>query len=223
MKKARIEKAVKQIEDAFAGVALGEGVSLREAEVIDDYGTDEERSEAREQDEHNDWQRIPDEEIESATSSLCFMDNEGLRFHLPAFMRFTLRRYRQSDSISTDSTIYRLCDPHCIEQLAAFLTDEQIDAIKTFLSVCLDVADGWLDITDAALALRCWNNDAAAIEELKAAKASSMAASLRLGAELRKIDPELIRKCQSGEATEEERQELLRLVNKAQGECGPGG
>ena len=119
MPTAQTHDVVKQIVDAFGEVSLGNGVSLREADVIDDYGTDDERAAARKQDELQDWQRIPDEDIENHSFVLCFMDDEGLRFHLPAYMRFTLRRYRESESMSTDSSLCRLCDPDCIKQLLA--------------------------------------------------------------------------------------------------------
>ncbi len=162
--------AVKQIVDAFAEVSLGNGVSLHEADMIDDYGTDEEQAAARRQDELLDWQRIPDEDMENHSFVLCFMDDEGLRFHLPAYMRFTLRRYRESESMSTDSTLYRLCDPDCIKRLLAYLTGQQIDAIKTFLNTCLEIRDGGLDVRYVPLALRQWQGDEPAAEEWQAAR-----------------------------------------------------
>ena len=57
--------SVKKIMDAFAEVSLGNGVSLREADVIGNYGTVNEKAAAREQDELDVWQRIPDEDIEN--------------------------------------------------------------------------------------------------------------------------------------------------------------
>ena len=62
---AQIDNAIKQIVEAFGNVPLGGGVSLREADVIDDYGSDEERAAARAHDELDDWQRVPDEDIEN--------------------------------------------------------------------------------------------------------------------------------------------------------------
>ena len=186
--------AVKQIVDAFTEVSLGNGVSLREADVIDHYGTDHERIAARKQDELQDWQRIPDEDIENHSSVLCFMDDEGLRFHLPAYMRFTLRRYRDSESMSIDSSLYRLCDPDCIKRLLPYLTGQQIDAIKTFLNTCLEIGDDWLNISEVQLALRHWQGDEAAAEELRAM--------------LDAVD---------------EQQRVLRLILDASGKCDLGG
>src|SRR6185369_1468871 len=99
---------VRRIERAFSGVRLGEGVSLREADVIDDYGTDAERKKARAQDEQHDWKRIPDDLISHYNWCLSFFDAQGMRFHLPAYMRFTIRHYKESDSASIDATLYAL-------------------------------------------------------------------------------------------------------------------
>lgn len=52
-----IENVINEIATAFANVGLDEGVSLRKADVIDDYGDDEERAAAREHDELRDRQR----------------------------------------------------------------------------------------------------------------------------------------------------------------------
>jgi len=168
---------VNQIGDAFSGVSLGNGVSLNEANVIDAYGTQEERAAAREQDERHDWQRIADEDIEDRPSVLCFMDDEGLRFHLPAYMRYTLRRYRESKSMSVDSTIYQLVNPDCIKRLLTLLTPQQIDAITTFLKTCLEIGEDWLNTSGIPLAIRLWQGDATADRELQELQAAEIAAA----------------------------------------------
>jgi hypothetical protein len=81
----RSEELLIQIREAFHGIELGDGVSLHQALVIDDYGTDEEQQAARAQDEHHDWQKIlalPS--IYSIVSNaISFFDAPGMRFHLP--------------------------------------------------------------------------------------------------------------------------------------------
>ncbi len=208
---------VKQIVNSFAEVSLGNGVSLREADVIDDYGTVNERAAAREQDELDDWQRIPDKDIENHSSALCFMDDEGLRFHLPAYMRFTLLRYRESESISADLTIYRLSDPDCVKRLLAYLTDPQVDAIKAFLTTCLEIGDDWLDVSKVRLALRQWNGEEAAAEELQALQAAQISAAKQVAENFSELAPEILQKCMSGELTEDEQQEVLALIQDATG------
>ena len=217
------DDAIKQIVDAFAHVSLLNGMSLREADVIDDCGTDGERAAAREHDEHHDWQRIPDEDIENHPSVLCFLDDKGLQFHLPAYMRFTLRRYRESESVSTDSTIYRLCDPDCIKRLLAYLTNQQIDAIKTFLNTCLEIGNDWLDVSSVPLALRQWQGDEAAAEQLQAAQAAQSAAAKQLAERFSELNPELLQKCVTGDLTDDEQQQVLGLIRDATGKCVPGG
>lgn len=154
------------IDHAFADVVLGTGVSLREANAIDDYCTEEVRTAARESDEHHDWRQIPDEHIEYYCSVLCFMDLEGLRFHLPAYMRFTLNRYRDSESLTCDMTIYRLCDPDNVNSLREFLSQSQIEAIQAFLEACIVNGEDWLDVDQVPSALRRWQGNDTAVREL---------------------------------------------------------
>ena len=173
MPRSQPNDSVAQIGDGFGSVSLGNGVSLHEVDVIDDYGNEDQRAAPREADQLTDWQRIPDEDIENHASGLCFMDDEGLRFHLPAYMRFTLLRYRESEFISTDMTIYQLSAPDCITRLLGFLTDQQIDAMKGFLNACLEIGDDWLDISKVPLALRVWQGETEATVELQAVQAAS--------------------------------------------------
>jgi hypothetical protein len=54
----RRRQLLAHIDLAFAGVRLGDGVSMRESEVIDNHGTAEERTLARAPDEKEDWRRL---------------------------------------------------------------------------------------------------------------------------------------------------------------------
>jgi hypothetical protein len=98
------------IRRAFAGVPRG-AVTLHEADVIDDYGSDAARREARRLDRDGSWDQIPDEDIERYSNVLCFLDPEGWRYHIPAYMTWTLRHFRASQSFTVDATIYTF-DPH---------------------------------------------------------------------------------------------------------------
>ncbi len=149
------------------------------------------------------------------------MDNEGLRFHLPAYMCFTLRCYRKAESMSMDSTIYRLCSGKCIEELLAYLTDQQIDAIETFLKICFKIGDDWLDISNVPLALRQWHGDQAAAEQLHAQEAAQIAAAKQLAENFSALAPELLKKSISGDLTEEGQQQLLDLIRESTGQCDP--
>jgi hypothetical protein len=92
----RQHRLLDQIGRAFGGVELGDGVSLHETSVIDEYGPTEERLAARMSDEKVDWRKLIDDPelprlcgIEAA--GLCFFDPTGLRFHLPACLSLAVR------------------------------------------------------------------------------------------------------------------------------------
>lgn len=85
----RPQRLLNQIDAAFAGVELGDGVSLHESAVIDDYGTHEERLAARTPDEKFDWHKVIDDPeitwlLGPANGGLSFLDAAGLLFYLPA-------------------------------------------------------------------------------------------------------------------------------------------
>lgn len=75
-----------RIRIAFAGVRLGSGVGLREAQAIDGYADDGARARCRERDEKEDWQAIGTTDLRECNCSLSFFDAEGMRFHLPAYL-----------------------------------------------------------------------------------------------------------------------------------------
>lgn len=75
-----------RIRAAFSGVRLGNGIGLRQAQGIDDHEVEAKCLAYREQDEKDDWTRIPASALNACYSSLSFFDPEGMRFHLPAFL-----------------------------------------------------------------------------------------------------------------------------------------
>ncbi|MFM7159429.1 MAG: DUF6714 family protein [Planctomycetaceae bacterium] len=92
----RRRQLLAHIERAFAGVTLGDGVSLHESDVMDNWGTAEERRAAREPDEKLDWRRLVDHPdlaviFGLACGGLCHLDAAGVRFHLPACLSRAVR------------------------------------------------------------------------------------------------------------------------------------
>lgn len=141
------------IRRAFADVSRGEGVSLHEADVIDDYGSAEERAEARKLDRDEFWWDVPDTNISRFYSALSFLDPAGLHYYIPAYMSWTLRHYETSESATLDSAVYALTlsnDPTLIdwqrERLSVF-TAEQGAVISRFLKFMAEV---WDDRTPSA-------------------------------------------------------------------------
>src|SRR4051812_13019145 len=82
----RVDEVIEQVSVAFAGVELGDGIGLLEAQGLDDYASDDERRELRSQDEKKDWRRISPEVLGRCYSSPSFFDPKGFVFHLPAFL-----------------------------------------------------------------------------------------------------------------------------------------
>jgi hypothetical protein len=89
--RAAVEAAIRA---AFAGVVLGDGVSLRQAALLD--ASDEEASaaelaRARGDDMVDDWTAIPAGEL--ARDNVAQLDAAGLRYYLPALAIWLLDRY----------------------------------------------------------------------------------------------------------------------------------
>lgn len=91
-KKHYAQKLINKIKQAFSDVTLGEdGISLRQAREIDDYGDPES---VRHLDERNDWRKVTDDDLLKYQDSLCFFcDRNGKRFYLPAYMCLVLRHF----------------------------------------------------------------------------------------------------------------------------------
>ena len=134
------QRLLDRIDAAFDEVELGDGVSLHEAAVIDDYGTDEQRLAARTPDEKLDWRKsIDDPEMTRlftvGNGGLCFLDAEGVRFYLPACLSRWLRDPDgQATGNMTESLEYllTLLDNYSLERLA-ILNDAQRLCVRDVL------------------------------------------------------------------------------------------
>lgn len=144
----KIQQLIQEIHLAFAGVELGDGVSWREADVLDDYGSPDERNQARNQDEKKDWTRVPDELIGDLQyqSVLPFLDKWGLRFYIPACMIFALKNYATSSSLIVHSIVYRLTDQTNVVALKEILTVQQQQCIIQFLMLCIEIGEDYFDL-----------------------------------------------------------------------------
>jgi hypothetical protein len=88
------------IRSAFANVRLRSGVSLRQAESIDDtiFGL-EPAYVGRETDEViEDWARVPESEL--LRDNIAHLDADGLRYYLPALMLWLLDHYDEDRWLS---------------------------------------------------------------------------------------------------------------------------
>lgn len=98
------------------------------------------------------WQNIPDKLIEKLHDVLCFLDEKGYRFYLPAYMIYTINNFNSSHSNAIDSTIFSLIpSEYNLSRFQSF-NQWQSQAICQFLSfIALFYTDG-----DAIKALEYW-------------------------------------------------------------------
>ena len=82
----RSKALIHQIDIAFDGVTLGDGIGLWETDGIDDYCSETELKNLRERDEKHDWRRISPGDLNDCNAAPCFLDAEGMRFLTPAFL-----------------------------------------------------------------------------------------------------------------------------------------
>ena len=133
------DELINRIRKAFAGVKLGDGISLNMASYLDSWSTEPECLEEAKLDERDDWEAIPDEVLEAQTLILSYADVAGHLFYLPAFMIWTLKYHEASDSIVSDEATYSLnVDHHAFKErgfVNAFTAD-QLSCMKDFLKYC---------------------------------------------------------------------------------------
>ena len=141
------------IERAFSGVRLANGIGLLEAEALDRCVSEKLRDKARAGDIRNDWTLLSDDVLSEHGSAMAFMDQAGLKFALPAYMRFAVRHWRTSDSACVDHVIYTLAR----DEDWSFLSKEQNIVVANFLEYMVLEAGGRVDSEQASFAYeKCW-------------------------------------------------------------------
>jgi hypothetical protein len=142
----------REIEVAFGGVSLGDGIGILEAWAIDRCLSDKERQSARSSDIRSDWTLVSDEMIDAHYSALSFMDREGLRFALPAYMRFAVRNFDKSQSLSVDAPIYSLGSgwPAAPDGPDIFSPSQRAAIAKFLRFMVLEVGDEFVDANAAS-------------------------------------------------------------------------
>jgi hypothetical protein len=144
----RKRQLLAQIDRAFAEVELGDGVSLHESQVIDNYGTAEERRIAREPDEKADWRRLVDHPdltvyFSVGFGGLSFLDAVGVRFHLPACLYRAVRDFGEDGIGDMLESLYYLLtalDDYNLGRLA-ILNDEQRASVRDCLVYFREVSE----------------------------------------------------------------------------------
>jgi len=148
---------------------------------------------------------------------MCFMDDAGLRFHLPAYMHFALRRFGDTDSVSANSAQVRLCDFASVELLRRVLTTQQIEAVIQFLKMIQGIDELAIDESDLALALRHWHGDQAAVRQSKARSEAQDRLIGQFASLSTELGTEWFRKCLDGELPADQTRRLQGLFQEMTG------
>lgn len=131
---------IEQIKSAFLGVKLGKGIGLKEANGLDDYANEETLACYRLTDEKEDWSAISVDNLNNYHWGLSYLDAEGLRFHLPAFLLAELR-----DEYRFDLIFKLTCLDKHSKQKFSLLNQEQCKVIRDFLEWAMDDDDYQID------------------------------------------------------------------------------
>ena len=121
---------------AFGGVRRGR-ITLHEAEVIDNYGPDEGRADARPADVDRRWVDVPDDHVAGCPWSLPHLDPVSWRYYVPAYMIWSLRHEDGPGNLAHGFITYTFdISPGLVDYaLARFeaLTPDQSAAVTRFL------------------------------------------------------------------------------------------
>jgi hypothetical protein len=134
------------IEGSFAGVTRIGGVSWRETNVIDDYGSEEERLAARLQDKDECWQDVVKAPpwLE-AWGSFSFIDPIGFRYYLPAAMTVAIvnRELTYEIGLEFHLTLPRLALRSFTLEKWSLLNDAQRVCVARFLLYMMAKETEW--------------------------------------------------------------------------------
>ncbi len=147
------------IEKAFSNVHLENGISIKQARVIDDRGSKLEQRKARDGDELFNWRNVKDEELETYQSSLSFYDAKGIRFYLPCYMKYIIENLRSSLNSTMSLFIYSLTpsdNVHWFKNRFSLVSSVQVTAIVGLLRWLELVLSDPDEVHDVRSALKYW-------------------------------------------------------------------
>lgn len=154
------EKLILEIKEAFKNVKLEDGIGIFEADEMDACSNEKKLQSARKKDRlwWSDWENIEEKHIAYYSSVMCFMDSQGIKWAIPAYMIYALNNY-EDGSFSVDTTIYAIERGAMGYDDLDLYTLEQKRVIAKFLQYMLFVGEDWVDTDFAKRALdKEWNN-----------------------------------------------------------------
>jgi hypothetical protein len=145
---------------AFGEMQREDGVSLHEADALNNYGVEEDPARARAVDTEHHWWEVPDAHMERLYWAHSYFDAKGFRYYLPAYMTWALRVLPEpnANTTSLDSLLYTLTPSEeppesnwLFQKQVALLTSEQCKAICSFLQYLVRYGDGYGEMAQEAL------------------------------------------------------------------------
>jgi hypothetical protein len=131
---------IEKITAAFDGVSRQDGISLHAARALDDYSSLEEAKKiGQKMDLDTKWQEVPDEWIMKFHDIFPFLDPKGFRYYIPAYMVWSLKEPKASESNSLGSLLWafenknRYFKPHF-----EMLNQEQLQVFADFTEFAND-------------------------------------------------------------------------------------
>lgn len=148
------EQLIEEIETAFKDVELKDGIGIYEADEIDMGSSPKIIQKGNNKDRMwwKSWKDIEDKYVASYSSVMDFMDSQGIKWALPAYMIYSINYYKEG-SFSVDTTIYTLERGALGHDKLDLFTPEQKKAIAHFLQYMVEVGDEWVDAGSAKTAL----------------------------------------------------------------------
>jgi hypothetical protein len=143
------------ISDAFHGIELGHGISISQTEVIDDYGTEEERAKAREKDQIKNWPSLVDDSDFLNTckhSYVTYLDDEGLLFYTPVVMTILVKDHTSCPD-EFDTLVSRLISRNnkSDDYPRHIFNDKQIHCLRKFFKYLLNNTGGMFEFEEKRL------------------------------------------------------------------------
>jgi hypothetical protein len=145
------EYLISEINEAFKGVELHDGIGLSEANALDDYKGDQFREECKRKDEKYYWSAIPSAFLNQYNSSLNFFDAKGMKFHLPAFMIAEINGEYNFDIVFSLTSLSDYS-----QSQFALLTKRQKEVVKLFLEYLMGSSNYEFEKPNMKNAIDCY-------------------------------------------------------------------
>jgi len=141
------DKVLQEVTHAFANVTLENGMSLSQADLEGAYWSDSEFLRAREFDAELEWGDVQKAKLESMASAFSFLDDEGWRFYLPAYLTLCLKSWDSGYPVEVDRLVSNLTPVFegalIGDRIRRFdkLTHDQHKAVASFLTFVVQYSE----------------------------------------------------------------------------------